>query len=344
MVEFEQLSFLDDEKPLFKIKNPIMLIELFAGVGSQAMALRDLGADFEHYRVVELDKYAIKSYNSIHGTEFPKMDITQIHGSDLGIEDVEKFTYLMTYSFPCQDLSVAGKQKGMAKDSGTRSGLLWEVERLLNEVENLPQVLLMENVPQVHGKKNIEDFQNWISFLESKGYSNYWQDLNAKNYGVAQNRNRCFMVSILGDWKFTFPEPIELKRVMKDYLEDVVDEKYYINNEKAQKLIQKLIDNGTLQNTIPTDGQTDRRTDGQLTELSISQRQEQLEIVSKQGMMPVSAICGQTETVLLKAIDLSLNNPKEKDISNCILSHVSKDGNSIGKYASLNNGVIECKI
>lgn len=260
MVEFEQLSFLDDEKPLFKIKNPIMLIELFAGVGSQAMALRDLGADFEHYRVVELDKYAIKSYNSIHGTEFPKMDITQIHGSDLGIEDVEKFTYLMTYSFPCQDLSVAGKQKGMAKDSGTRYGLLWEVERLLNEVENLPQVLLMENVPQVHGKKNIEDFQNWISFLESKGYSNYWQDLNAKNYGVAQNRNRCFMVSILGDWKFTFPEPIELKRVMKDYLEDVVDEKYYINNEKAQKLIQKLIDNGTLQNTIPTDGQTDRRT------------------------------------------------------------------------------------
>ena len=344
MVEFEQLSFLDDEKPLFKIKNPIMLIELFAGVGSQAMALRDLGADFEHYRVVELDKYAIKSYNSIHGTEFPKMDITQIHGSDLGIEDVEKFTYLMTYSFPCQDLSVAGKQKGMAKDSGTRSGLLWEVERLLNEVENLPQVLLMENVPQVHGKKNIEDFQNWISFLESKGYSNYWQDLNAKNYGVAQNRNRCFMVSILGDWKFTFPEPIELKRVMKDYLEDVVDEKYYINNGKAQKLIQKLIDNGTLQNTIPTDGQTDRRTDGQLTELSISQRQEQLEIVSKQGMMPVSAICGQTETVLLKAIDLSLNNPKEKDISNCILSHVSKDGNSIGKYASLNNGVIECKM
>ena len=344
MVEFEQLSFLDDEKPLFKIKNPIRLIELFAGVGSQAMALRDLGADFEHYRVVELDKYAIKSYNSIHGTEFPKMDITQIHGSDLGIEDVEKFTYLMTYSFPCQDLSVAGKQKGMAKGNGTRSGLLWEVERLLNEVENLPQVLLMENVPQVHGKKNIEDFQNWISFLESKGYSNYWQDLNAKNYGVAQNRNRCFMVSILGDWKFTFPEPIELKRVMKDYLEDVVDEKYYINNEKAQKLIQKLIDNGTLQNTIPTDGQTDRRTDGQLTELSISQRQEQLEIVSKQGMMPVSAICGQTETVLLKAIDLSLNNPKEKDISNCILSHVSKDGNSIGKYASLNNGVIECKM
>lgn len=256
MIEFEQLSLFDDEKPLFKIKTPIRLIELFAGVGSQAMALRDLGTDFEHYRAVEFDKYAIKSYNAIHGTEFPKMDITQIHGSDLGIEDVEKFTYLMTYSFPCQDLSVAGKGKGMAKGDGTRSGLLWEVERLLNEVENLPQVLVMENVPQVHGKKNIADFEEWIKFLKSKGYSNYWKDLNAKNYGVAQNRNRCFMVSILGNFKYEFPEPIELTKKMKDYLEDEVEEKYYIKNEKSDKLIRQLIDNGTLENTMPTDRQT----------------------------------------------------------------------------------------
>ena len=300
MVEFEQLSFLDDEKPLFKIKNPIMLIELFAGVGSQAMALRDLGADFEHYRVVELDKYAIKSYNSIHGTEFPKMDITQIHGSDLGIEDVEKFTYLMTYSFPCQDLSVAGKGKGMAKGDGTRSGLLWEVERLLNEVENLPQVLIMENVPQVHGKKNIQDFEQWIKFLENKGYSNYWQDLNAKNYGVAQNRNRCFMVSILGNYKYEFPNPIELTKKMKDYLEDEVEEKYYINNEKADKLIRQLIDNGTLENTMLTDRQTDRQTDG------------------------------RTDGTV---VDGTINNPRKRDVANCIkarydagISNLSADG------------------
>ena len=152
----------------------------------------------------------------------------------------------MTYSFPCTDLSVAGKGAGMGRDSGTRSGLLWEVERLLNEVENLPQVLLMENVPQVHGKKNMQDFQKWIDFLESKGYSNYWQDLNAKHYGIAQNRNRTFMVSILGNYKYEFPKPIELQKVMKDYLEDEVDEKYYINNEKAQKLIEQLISNGTI--------------------------------------------------------------------------------------------------
>ena len=241
-----QLSLFGNEKEVFKITKPIRLIELFSGIGSQAMSLRDLGADFEHYRVVEFDKYAIKSYNAIHNTDFPTMDITQISGSDLGIVDTLNYCYIMTYSFPCQDLSVAGKQAGMSKGSGTRSGLLWEVERLLNEVKNLPQVLLMENVPQVHGKKNMQDFQKWIDFLESKGYSNYWQDLNAKNYGIAQNRNRTFMVSILGNYKYEFPKPIELQKVMKDYLEDEVDEKYYINNEKAQKLIEQLISNGTI--------------------------------------------------------------------------------------------------
>ena len=293
---YEQLDIFSAIKQPYKITKPIRLIELFAGVGSQAMALKRLGANFEHYRVVEFEKYAIKSYNAIHGTDFEPMDITKIIGSDLGISDTDKYCYIMTYSFPCQDLSVAGKQKGMTKGSGTRSGLLWEVERLLNEVDNLPQVLLMENVPQVHGKKNMEDFQRWIDFLESKGYSNYWQDLNAKNYGVAQNRNRCFMVSILGDYSFKFPEPIELKKVMKDYLEDEVDEKYYINNEKAQKLIQKLIDNGTLANTILTD----RQTDVALTEQSVSQQKEKLQTVSRQDMTQELATYGRTETVLLK--------------------------------------------
>ena len=225
--QMNMFDFLQQQVPEMRIDRKIRLIEMFGGIGSQAMALRDIGADFEHYKVVEFDKYAIKSYNAIHGTDFEPMDITKIIGSDLGITDTDKYCYIMTYSFPCQDLSVAGKQKGMKKGSGTRSGLLWEVERLLNEVENLPQVLLMENVPQVHSKANMPDFQKWIDFLESKGYSNYWKDLNAKNYGVAQNRNRCFMVSILGDYTYDFPNPIPLKKTMKDYLEDEVDEKYY---------------------------------------------------------------------------------------------------------------------
>lgn len=237
------------QKPIFKIDKPIRVIELFAGVGSQAMALRDLGADFEHWKVVEFDKYAIKSYNAIHGTDFPTMDIRDIKGVDLEIVDTDNYCYIMTYSFPCQDLSVAGKGAGMTKGSGTRSGLLWEVERLLSETEHLPQVLLMENVPQVHGKKNIEDFEKWIEFLKFKGYSNYWKDLNAKDYGVAQNRNRCFMVSLLGDYDYEFPQPIPLTKKLKDYLEEEVDEKFYINNEKAQMLIDKLIESGTLERT-----------------------------------------------------------------------------------------------
>ena len=244
-----QIMFDFARKPIFKIDKPIRLVELFAGVGSQAMALRDLGADFEHWKVVEFDKYAIKSYNAIHGTDFPTMDIRDIKGVDLEIVDTDSYCYIMTYSFPCQDLSVAGKGAGMTKGSGTRSGLLWEVERLLNEVENLPQVLLMENVPQVHGKKNLQDFEKWIEFLKSKGYSNYWKDLNAKDFGVAQNRNRCFMVSLLGCYDYEFPQPIPLTKRLKDYLEDTVEEKYYINNEKAQTLIDKLIESGTLERT-----------------------------------------------------------------------------------------------
>jgi len=141
---------------------------------------------------------------------------------------------------------VAGKMQGMSKGDNTRSGLLWEVERLLNEVENLPQVLLMENVPQVISDANIKDFQLWQQFLEDKGYSNFLKILNAKDYGVAQNRERCFMVSLLGEWNYRFPQPIPLTKTMKDYLEDEVDEKFYINNEKAQQLIQQLVDSGQL--------------------------------------------------------------------------------------------------
>ena len=136
--------------------------------------------------------------------------------------------------------------QGMSKvdwenGNSTRSGLLWEVERILKECkqEELPDVLLMENVPQVHAEANRADFDSWLNFLKSKGYWNFWKDLNAKDFGIPQNRDRCFCVSILSkDFvDFEFPKPVKLEKVMKDYLEDSVDEKYYINNEKAKKLI-----------------------------------------------------------------------------------------------------------
>ena len=232
-----QIGMFDGTKPL-KIDKPIRLIELFAGIGSQAKALKRLGTHFEHWVVCEYDKYAITSYNAIHGTNFETSDITKLKGIDLKIIDIDKYTYIMTYSFPCQDLSKAGKGKGMAKDSGTRSGLLWEVERLLNETENLPQILLMENVPDVIGTKNIKHFAKWVEFLEKDlGYKCWWKCLNAKNYGIPQNRDRCFMVSVLGDYYYEFPKPIKLELRLKDMLENNVDEKYYISNAQLEKIV-----------------------------------------------------------------------------------------------------------
>lgn len=151
--------------------------------------------------------------------------------------DTDSYTYIMTYSFPCTDLSSAGKGKGMSRDSGTRSGLLWQVERLLKEMDELPQILLMENVPEVVSDKNIRDFAEWIAFLDSLGYRSKYEILNSKNYGVPQNRERCFMVSWLGDYYFDFPEPFPLEIRLKDVLEPVVDEKYYLSDELVSKLV-----------------------------------------------------------------------------------------------------------
>ena len=188
------MNLFDMGKEQFKITKPVRLIELFAGIGAQAKALENLGVNFEPWVVCEFDKYAIASYNAIHGTNFETSDICELKGADLNITDKDKYCYIMTYSFPCQDLSLVGKRKGMSRDSDTRSGLLWQVERLLKECDELPDVLLMENVPEVHGSKNKRDFHEWVSFLESLGYTNYLEDLNAKDYGIPQSRNRAFMI------------------------------------------------------------------------------------------------------------------------------------------------------
>ena len=233
-----------------KIDKPIRLIELFAGIGAQAKALENLGVEFEHYKAVEFDKYAMTSYNAIHHTDFEVSDICDIRGGQLEIVDTDKFDYILTYSFPCQSLSLAGKQGGMAKGSGTTSSLLWEVERILQECKDLrdkqpdkyglPRFLLMENVPQVVGAKYREDFEDWCEFLVSLGYTNRYELLNAKDYGIPQNRNRCFMLSWLGGGWYEFPKPIELKKRLKDVLQppEEVDEKYYLSDEAIQGLIR----------------------------------------------------------------------------------------------------------
>jgi DNA (cytosine-5)-methyltransferase 1 len=178
------------------------------------------------------EKQARNIYNNIKASH-NLVNIQQVKGDDLEIVDTNKYTYIMTYSFPCQDLRLAGNRALMG-DTSTRSGMLWEVERILSELEEKPQVLLMENVPQVHGEGAKEDFNKWQLKLEELGYKNYWKDLIATDYGIPQTRNRCFMVSILGDYNYTFPKPIPLKLKLKDMLEDQVDDKYYLSEKMIE--------------------------------------------------------------------------------------------------------------
>ena len=180
------------------------------------------------------------AYNNIVATH-NLVNIMEIRGKDLEIVDTDKYEYIMTYSFPCQDLSLAGKRLGMGvsqKNGGTRSGLLWEVERILDELENKPQILLMENVPEVIGEKNIEDFHKWESKLEELGYKNYVEILNAKDYGIPQNRKRCFMVSVLGEYAYNFPIKFKREYRLKDLLEKVVDKKYYLSKKQINQISQ----------------------------------------------------------------------------------------------------------
>ncbi len=258
----EQITLFDLIRPKIVINKKIRLIELFGGYGSQRMALERLGANYEPYRMIEIDKYACNSYNMCANTQFKPIDIRTAKGIDLGIVEKERFTYLLTYSYPCTSLSIAGRQEGMERDSGTASSLIWEVERLLkecNELGAIPDILQMENVTECHNYKNISEFNEWTAFLESLGYTNYLADLNASDYLIPQHRERSIMFSILGNYNYKFPEPVKLEKCMADYLEDEVPENLYIKSEKALNLIMKLVDDGTLENeNALTDRQTDR--------------------------------------------------------------------------------------
>lgn len=168
-------------------------------------------------------------YNNIKATH-NLVSVCNVKAKDLEITDTDRFTYLLTYSFPCQDLSSAGLSKGMAKGSGTRSGLLLEIERILKECDELPQVLLMENVPEVIGQKNKDSFADWIAFLDSMGYKSKWEILNGTDFEIPQNRKRCFMVSVPGDYYYDFPQKLGCTLRLKDLLEKNVSEEYYLSD------------------------------------------------------------------------------------------------------------------
>lgn len=225
------------------------IFEAFAGVGSQLMSLRNLGIIFESVGISEIDKYANKSYELIHGKTNNYGDITKIDWSQVPDFD------LFTYSFPCQDISSAGKQRGFKKDSQTRSSLLWECERCIQEKR--PEYLLLENVEAIIHEKNRPHFFEWLNVLYKLGYANYWQVLNAKDYGIPQNRERMFVVSIRKDINakratvenslfekltFEFPKPFDNKLRLRHFLESEVDEKYFL----SEKMLKCLIGRGKI--------------------------------------------------------------------------------------------------
>ena len=206
----------------------IRVFEAFAGYGSQAMALQRLKEnypqfDYEVVGVSEIHKYALQAYQAVHGHCPNFGDISKIDWDKVPDFD------LFTYSFPCTDISNAGKQQGLSRNSGTHSSLLWECQRAI-EVKR-PRYLLMENVSALVSQKFLPFFREWIELVGSYGYSSFTQVLNAKDYGVPQNRERVFMVSILGDAQYHFPRSFSLDKRLKDVLEDNVDEKYYLSDK-----------------------------------------------------------------------------------------------------------------
>lgn len=210
----------------------LRVLSLFSGIGAFEAALDEENIDWELDHYCEIDKYACRSYNCIHGTtdEDNLKDVTNIDYSKIGRVD------LVTYGFPCQDISLAGNQKGFFDEEGnlTRSGLFFNAADVIRHTK--PKFAIFENVKNLTGKKFKAEFETVLSVLDELGYNTYYKVLNAKDYGIPQNRERVFGISIRKDIDhgYEFPSPIELTLRLKDVLEDEVEEKYYLS-EKVQE-------------------------------------------------------------------------------------------------------------
>lgn len=213
------------------------VLSLFSGIGAFEKALDNLGIPYNLLAYCEIDKYASKAYSIIHDVPEEKnlKDVTTVD-----FLDIEDRVDLITYGFPCQDISNAGKQKGFTDEEGnrTRSGLFFEALRIIEDYK--PKFAIAENVKALVSKKFTEEFKTVLESLEEAGYNNYWQVLNAKDYGIPQNRERVFIISIRKDIDkgFTFPEPIPLELRLKDILEDNASESFYLSDDRLNSLIE----------------------------------------------------------------------------------------------------------
>lgn len=216
--------------------NKINIVSLFSGVGAFETALTRLGIEHEIELYSEIDRFASKAYSVLHNVD-ESLNIGSVENINK-VNTSEDIT-LLTYGFPCQDISIAGYQRGLTDEQGnkTRSGLVWDALKVVDKVK--PKIAIAENVKGLVGKKFEEEFKAILDELDFIGYNNYWKVLNAKDYGVAQNRERVFIVSIRKDidtGSFEFPKPFKLTKSIKDYLEAKVDEKYYISTNMVAYL------------------------------------------------------------------------------------------------------------
>ena len=212
------------------------LLSLFSGIGAFEKALENIGIDYELVNYCEIDKYASKAYSLIHNVpeNMNLKDVSKVDTSKLP-NDID----LITYGFPCQDISVAGKQKGFEDSGGnrTRSGLFFEALRIIEDTK--PKVAIAENVKALTSKKFKSEFKTVLDSLDDAGYNQYWKVLNSRDYGIPQSRERVFIISIRKDidkTAFKFPDPVMLTKTVDDFLDKNVDKKYYLS-EKMEKYI-----------------------------------------------------------------------------------------------------------
>lgn len=232
----------------------IRYLSLFSGIGAFEKALENLKIPYELIGYCEIDKYASKAYSLLHNVpeSMNYGDITKLNERELP-NNID----LITYGFPCQDISLAGHQKGLLNEDGTktRSGLFFDALRIIEYTQ--PKIAIAENVKNLTGTKFSEQFNIVLQGLSDAGYNNYWKILNAKDYEIPQNRERVFIISIrknIDSGIFNFPESVPLEKRLKDLLESKVDEKYYIKDlEKIKALIPQL-QKKDISNTIRTGG------------------------------------------------------------------------------------------
>lgn len=208
------------------MKQRLKVLELFGGIGACTKALERLDIPIEIADYVEIDKYAVASFNAMHGTNYEPQDIME-WDKDIEVD-------LIMHGSPCQDFSLAGLQAGGDEGSGTRSSLMYETIRIVRKLK--PKYVVWENVKNLVSKKHKHNFDAYIEKLNELGYMSYWKVLNAKDYGIPQNRERVYTISILGGGEFEFPQPKELKLKLKDMLDDEVDEKYYLTDKQIERI------------------------------------------------------------------------------------------------------------